>query len=238
MTEPTSSDSNEPRGMPVFVTVAICTRNRASSLEAAVKSVIPQITSETELLILDNASTDDTAKMGEQFAQTHPKVRIWREERLGIGFARNAALQQARGQYVLFFDDDEVAEPDWLAKYIDFLRAPPAASIACVGGPYLPDLERPPPSWINSRHAFFDLGGSRRALTGKTSPAAGNCAYHRKIALQVGGFAIDLPRCEDSDIPLGFFRLCPVRIVELWKVLQPRHARLTPGGAQIVAQQQ
>src|SRR5439155_1780679 len=68
MTEPTSSDSNEPRGVRVFVTVAVCTRNRAGSLEAAVKSVIPQLTSETELLIIDNASTDDTPKMGEQFA--------------------------------------------------------------------------------------------------------------------------------------------------------------------------
>src|SRR3989442_13237277 len=80
-----------------LITVAVCTRNRCSSLKAAVESVIPQLTSETELLIIDNGSTDDTAKISQQFAQTRPNVRIWREERSGIAFARNAALEQARG---------------------------------------------------------------------------------------------------------------------------------------------
>src|SRR5882762_5472150 len=181
-----------------LITVAICTRNRPASLEAAVRSVIPQLTFETELLIIDNRSTDDTGAVCKRLAQAHTNVRIWREERSGIAFARNAALEQARGEYVLFFDDDELAEPGWLANYIEFLRAPPSSKVACVGGPYLPDLEHPPPSWMNSRHASFDLGGSRRALTGKTTPAGGNCAYHRTIALQAGGFATDLPRCEDS----------------------------------------
>src|SRR5438477_12601315 len=102
MIEESSANINAPkaigRGPSLLITVAVCTRNRASSLEAAVKSVIPQLTCETELLIIDNASTDDTPKIAEQFAKTHSMVRIWREERLGISFARNAALQQAAGE--------------------------------------------------------------------------------------------------------------------------------------------
>jgi len=203
MTEPGAANAqafNTDRQISLLITVAICTRNRASSFKVAAESVIPQLTPEAELLIIDNASTDDTPKISEQFVQARPNVRVWREQRSGIPFARNAALQQARGDYVLFFDDDELAEPDWLANYIDFLRTPPTSRLGCVGGPYLPDLEHPPPSWMNSRHANFDLGGGRRALTDKATPAGGNCAYDRKIALQLGGFATDLPRCEDSEL--------------------------------------
>jgi len=197
MTEPTSSDSNEPRGVRVFVTVAVCTRNRAGSLEAAVKSVIPQLTSETELLIIDNASTDDTPKMGEQFARTHPNVRIWREERLGVAFARNAALREARGEYVLFFDDDELADSDWLATYLAFLRET-RTTLGAVGGASL--REEPAPDWVHHSFGQVDLGGESRRLTTKATPGAGNCAYHRNRALTLGGFDPALFRAEDSDL--------------------------------------
>src|SRR3954465_15115605 len=159
MNEPTGGNAADRkaqrRDAPVFITVAICTRNRASSLQSAAKSVLPQLTAQTELLIIDNGSTDETLSASKQLAQTHPNVRVYREQRAGIAFARNAALEQAAGEYVLFFDDDEFAEPEWFATYHDFLTAPPSPKVACVGGPYLPDPEHPAPSWMNCRHASF-----------------------------------------------------------------------------------
>src|SRR5947199_8692791 len=108
------------RALSLLITVAICTRNRCKSLEAAVNSVIPQLTPETELLIVDNGSTDDTPKLSSRFAAATENIRVGREDELGISRARNAALQQAHGKYVLFFDDDERAEPGWLAAYFEF----------------------------------------------------------------------------------------------------------------------
>src|SRR2546426_8522794 len=104
-------------GPDPLVTVAICTRNRAAFLEKAVHSVLRQITDNTEVLIVDNASTDETPKMAAQLAATNSCVTVCRENELGLSAARNTALVKARGKYVIFLDDDAVAEQGWLEAY-------------------------------------------------------------------------------------------------------------------------
>src|SRR5712691_580177 len=94
---------------PPLVTVAICTRNRAPFLEQAVRSVLAQIHDDTEILIVDNASTDETPRVAAALAATNGCVTVRRELSPGIIIARNAALANARGHFVLFLDDDEVA---------------------------------------------------------------------------------------------------------------------------------
>jgi len=99
-----------PRGGPL-ITVAICTHNRAAYLDEAIRSVLAQIHDDTELLVVDNASTDNTAQVVRQFASHQPPVVGIYEARPGISFARNTAFLKARGRYVLFLDDDATAEP-------------------------------------------------------------------------------------------------------------------------------
>ncbi len=185
---------------PPLFTVAICTRNRAPFLEKAVRSVLAQIHDDTEILIVDNASTDDTPRVTAALAAANRCVTVRRELSTGIVFARNAALAGARGQFVLFLDDDEMAEPGWLAAYAEFLTHAPSAQIACVGGPYIAQYESPPPAWISPSYGSFDVGGGKRALTGKTTLAGGNCAYRKEIAQRAGGFAAGLTRYEDSEL--------------------------------------
>ncbi len=185
---------------PPLVTVAICTRNRAAFLEKAVHSVLAQIHDDTEILIVDNASTDETPQVTAALVAANQCVTVRPELSPGIIFARNAALASARGQFVLFLDDDEVAEPGWVAAYAEFLTHAPSAQVACVGGPYIAQYESPPPAWLSPSYGSYDVGGGRRALTGKTSLAGGNCAYRKEIAQQAGGFAAGLMRYEDSEL--------------------------------------
>jgi len=176
-----------------LITVAICTRNRASFLEKAVRSVLPQMNETVELLIVDNASTDDTAEVAAHLAAADSRVKIWREDELGLSTARNTALRKARGQYVLFLDDDATAEPGWLAAYRDFLSAPPSEKIAVVGGPMYPDYEVPPPKWINVQ-VMGRPGGSPKCISHKDGPWGCNSAYCRDLALAVGMFDTRLGR--------------------------------------------
>src|SRR5260221_6299281 len=185
---------------PPLVTVAICTRNRAPFLEKAVSSVLAQIHDDTEILIVDNASTDETPRVTAALAAANRCVSVRRELSPGIVFARNAALASARGQFALFLDDDEVAEPGWLAAYAEFLRHAPSAQVACVGGPYIAQYETPPPAWLSPSYGSYEVGGGRRALTGKTNLASGNCAYRTDNALRAGGVAAGLVRYEDSEL--------------------------------------
>ena len=182
-----------------LITVAICTRNRAASLARAIQSVLPQLGDFAELLVVDNGSTDNTPTFLESVKDS--RVTIISESAPGISYARNRALAEARGNFVLFFDDDEAAAPNWLNTYRDFLINPPP-NLGAVGGPYVADFEVPPPNWINEGFGAYNLGSERKELFGPATPAAGNCAYLRNAARAAGGFATDLLRSEDSELNL------------------------------------
>ena len=175
----------------VLITVAICTRNRASFLEKAVGSVLPQMTGETELLIVDNASMDNTAEVATRLAANHSRVKVWREEELGLSAARNAALLRAHGRWVIFLDDDAVVEDGWLDAYRRFFSAPPAKRIAVVGGRVLMDYEAPPPGWMNAI-VKFDLGSESKRIPGSAGPWGCNIAYLSQAAIEAGKFNTDL----------------------------------------------
>jgi glycosyltransferase involved in cell wall biosynthesis len=183
-----------------LITVAICTRNRVRLLKRAVESVLPQMTDETELLIVDNASTDETPEVAARLAADNSRLTVCRENEIGISAARNTVLKKARGQYVLFFDDDEMADAGWLQAYMNFFRNPPSSRVGCVGGPYIAQQEVPPPAWMNPNYGGFDLGGGQRILTCGSNLSGGNCAYPRTLACHFGGFDSSLPRHEDSDL--------------------------------------
>jgi len=197
----TDNPKKNPQASGPLITVAICTRNRAALLEKAARSVLPQMTSDAELLIVDNASTDNTPAVAAQLAKANPRVKVVRVEELGISVARNAALKMACGQFVLFFDDDETAEADWLAAYQRFLSAPPSEKIAVVGGAVFNEFVVPPPKWINSS-ATFNRGDAPKCLSYRDSLYGGNAAYRREAALAVGMFDTQLGRGEDSDLML------------------------------------
>jgi glycosyltransferase involved in cell wall biosynthesis len=178
-------------------------------LKRAVESVLRQmIHADDELLIVDNASTDDTPQVAAGLAAGHPQIRVWREEELGLSAARNAALRRARGRFVLFLDDDAMAQPGWLAAYQQFLSRPPSQKIAVAGGAVFPDFEIPPPKWVNP-DVGFNLGDSAKCLPYRDSPWGGNSAYQREAALAAGLFDTRLGRKgekmlsrEESDLNL------------------------------------
>jgi glycosyltransferase involved in cell wall biosynthesis len=147
------------------LTVAICTRNRASSIQKTLHSLtkldIPPDTM-WELLIIDNGSTDNTAVMVDGFKDRLPVRRI-HEPKAGLSNARNRAVEAACGSYLLWTDDDVLLEPGWLAAYAEAFRAHPEAAV--FGGKILPVLAPPTPKWftealslLGSPLAFRDLG--------------------------------------------------------------------------------
>lgn len=102
---------------PVTVSIIICTRNRASDLLCTLQSIqglrVPQeITA--ELIIVDNASTDETRSVVSSFDNSMHPPRYVYEEKPGLSRARNAGLANARGQIILFTDDDIRVPSDWV----------------------------------------------------------------------------------------------------------------------------
>jgi glycosyltransferase involved in cell wall biosynthesis len=180
----------------VPVTIVVCTRDRSALLARALDSLLPQTEQPNEILVVDNApATSETADLvRDRYAG---RVRYVLEPRPGLSFARNCGARWARGQAVAFFDDDAVADRDWLAELVAGLTD----DVAVVSGQILP-LELDTPAQL----CFEDLGGytsgftalrhsQREPLQQALYPytalrygAGGNILYRRFVLAALGGF--------------------------------------------------
>lgn len=129
----------------MIVTIAICTLNRAESLRLTLASLAamrmpPGI--EWEIVVVDNGSTDHTSRM----LREHGGVIHVYEPQRGISNARNRAVEVARGDYIIWTDDDVIVDPNWLTAYLEAFRRWPDAAV--FGGKIVPKYEGTPPKWI------------------------------------------------------------------------------------------
>ncbi|KAA2285368.1 glycosyltransferase [Arenimonas fontis] len=96
-------------GAAPLVTVAIATYNRASYLRDCIRSVLMQTVQDFEIVIVDDGSTDYTEDAVRSFAD--PRIRYFRQENQGVSVARNRALAEARAQFIVVQDDDDIMLP-------------------------------------------------------------------------------------------------------------------------------
>jgi glycosyltransferase involved in cell wall biosynthesis len=185
--------------MSVAYTVALCTHNHADRLERTLADMatLRPPRRAWELLVIDNGCTDATP----QLLQRHRwpdgwAVRVVREEKLGLSNARNRAVADALGEYLIFMDDDETPDPDWLCAYERLIdrHAPDA-----FGGRIRVLFEDDRPAWLRDELLGF-LGEVNRAdevvpLTGPhTSFYGGNFGFRRDVCERVGLFDSALGR--------------------------------------------
>jgi len=106
-----------PERIPV-VSIIIPTYNRANLLKGAIKSVLKQTFPNFEIIIVDDASSDQTREIIEHLNEPCIKY-IQHNKNMGVCAARNTGLAQARGDYIAFLDSDDEWMPDKLQKQID-----------------------------------------------------------------------------------------------------------------------
>ncbi|WP_333835362.1 glycosyltransferase [Rubrimonas sp.] len=188
-----------------FVSVVVCTRNRAELLEKALLSLADQDIGPDghEILLVDNASTDATPEVARRLSARLP-LRYLREERIGLCIARNRGWRAARGEIVAYFDDDAVAEPGWLAAIRDVFRRDDAGKIGIVGGPVVPIWLGPRPDWLEDPIAcsltIVDWGKVEKAITDLDREwlVGANMAIPHRVLEEVDGFHPSLDRIGDN----------------------------------------
>jgi glycosyltransferase involved in cell wall biosynthesis len=115
------------------VSVIIPTYNRAHLLSRAIKSVLNQTFQGFEIIIVDDASTDDTDKLVASFHDSRIRY-IRHEKKYGGGAARNSAIKQAQGDYIAFLDSDDEWLPEKLEKQMKFFEnAPTTLGLVSTG---------------------------------------------------------------------------------------------------------
>jgi GT2 family glycosyltransferase len=111
---------------PPAVSIILPTFNRARFLPQALESIKAQTFTDWELIVVDDGSTDNTRELVEELTRGWPQlVRYHQQENQGAYGARNTGLELAAGEYVAFFDSDDVWLPHHLADCVTALRANP-----------------------------------------------------------------------------------------------------------------
>jgi glucosyl-dolichyl phosphate glucuronosyltransferase len=173
------------------VSVIIATCGRPEFLLDCVASILRNDYQDFEIIIVDQAR-DRTlqAALKQRFTGEHKLVYVVLDE-ANLSLARNAGLEHARGEIIVFSDDDAEVEPGWLAAYVAAFEACGAQPMV-VGGRLDPLWLGPRPPWLPERKEYllgiYDRHDGLILMPEPDLPIGANFAVHRKVVDAVGGF--------------------------------------------------
>ena len=196
-----------------FISVVVCTRDRADRLEACLRHLARQEYPRFEIVVVDNAPTSDAVRDLVEARKGRAKYRYVVEQRGGLSWARNAGIAAASGDVIAFLDDDEEPDGHWLAGIAGgFARGD---DIGCVTGMILPArLDTQIQEWFECSGGHSKGRGFSPAVFSRQDPqsplfplppfgAGGNMAFRREALARIGGFDVAMgagtPACASED---------------------------------------
>ena len=104
-----------------LISIIIPVYNVEHCIEKCLKSIVKQTFDNFEAIFIDDGSPDKSGEICDEFAKYDSRIRVIHKENGGVGSARNAGLDEARGTWVVFVDSDDWCEADYL---LDFVNLP------------------------------------------------------------------------------------------------------------------
>ncbi|AXA35552.1 MAG: glycosyltransferase [Candidatus Hydrogenedentota bacterium] len=161
----------------IQLSIIILTRNRLDILRECIAALLPHTAPGDEILICDTGSNDGTVAW---LSTLPPPVRftVVPDSKADFATARNFAVQEAKGSWIAFTDDDCIPAHDWIARIKHNLT-----HFQAVGGPVLPGKLYAYPRWWSGEFAWT-IGMSPRGLVRRQDdcyPATANLAAHRHL---------------------------------------------------------
>ncbi len=179
---------------PLRLTVAIPTYNRATFLRQTLAGLARQEypADRFEIVVVDNNSTDATKEIVREFATRNPAPRYVVEPEQGLDHARNRAIAEARGEIIVFADDDILMQPDWLAQLTAPLEADTEGRIGAVGGEVIPVFPDGLPAWVAEWHRPLRFRADAGPIPNQ--PMGANLAFPKWVFERLGVFDTTLDR--------------------------------------------
>jgi glycosyltransferase involved in cell wall biosynthesis len=190
--------------MPTW-SVIIPARNEAEILPALLQALQAQTRRPDEIIVVDNASSDDTARVAASLG-----ARVLHCPRKGVAHARQMGLEAARGEWIASTDADSQPETGWLAA----LEAAIQSNTVALYGPmqFLPLRGKVGPVGARLSGVGYRAFLGMMAALGQPNCAGANMAFSRTAALLAGGYP-EVEAREDIVLGLALKRLGAVRYV-------------------------
>ncbi|MFT5663260.1 MAG: glycosyltransferase involved in cell wall biosynthesis [Gammaproteobacteria bacterium] len=200
------------------VTIGVTTYNAEDSIRDALQSVFGQTAPIAQVLVIDDCSTDSTMSVLEEYAG-RPGFEVYQNEtNSGVAVSRNEIVQRAKGDFIVFFDDDDISDPKRVEAQVERIveyecEFADGAPVICHtarlqiypdGGQRL----EPTMGQTRGRLAPFGLPVARRALMGEPlKDGYGSCATcsqagRTEVYREIDGFDARLRRCGDFEFAI------------------------------------
>jgi glycosyltransferase involved in cell wall biosynthesis len=187
------------------LSVVIPTLNRADLLALTLDRIANQTVArdQYEILAVDNGSSDQTRSVLEQKSRSYSNLRTFSQLKRGAAATRNVGIRNARGEVVLFIDDDILAEPKLVESHLQYHAKHPRASI--IGAVTAP--------WEKAKDPFLRYLRDRGifnpySITGGPLDFSyyhtGNVSTARSVLMEAGGFNEEFFIYGMEDIELGY----------------------------------
>jgi GT2 family glycosyltransferase len=190
----------------MIISVVIPTHNRCDLLKRALLSVSAQTLLPTDIVVIDDGSTDDTAAM---IRAEFPAVRYYHQENQGVSSARNLGIQHATGDWIAFLDSDDEWLPEKLTHQQAALTAKPDSLICHTEEQWIRNGVRVNPA----KHYAKTSGWIFNECLPLCAISPSTVIIHRSIFATIGLFDTELPACEDYDLWLRITAHYPVLLI-------------------------
>ena len=229
-----------------LVTCAFSSYNAAETIKNALNSAFNQTYKNKEFLLVDDSSKDHTLSIVKKINKDkHNIIRIFRNKRnLGIAEVRNQLIKYSKGEFIVFFDDDDYSYPERIKKQVDFIlryeakhKIPLSLSPICYANRKIIYSSR---KELTCKSIYYDvknlsnIDGALALLSAKRinksarSGSTATCTLcARKITLEnIGGFNKKLRRYEDLDLAIKAL-LCNISLISVDNNLIDQFFRIT-----------
>ncbi len=195
-----------------FFSVIIPTYNRWPLVGEAIESVLAQSFTSYEILVVDDGSTDESARL---INDRYPKMRLITQTNRGVSAARNAGIRMAGARWLAFLDSDDLWTRNKLERQHDFILADPSVRALHTDEIWRRNGRRVNPHKKHRKTGSFENDDELfRRSVGMCLVSPSSVVIHREVFDNVGLFDEDLPVCEDYDMWLRIMTRYPIHYLD------------------------
>jgi glycosyltransferase involved in cell wall biosynthesis len=193
-------DTNtKPAEIDPKVSVVICTYNRAQYLPQAIESVLVQSFQDFELIVVDDASKDNTQTVMEKYISNNKVRYIKNSKNLGLGKNRVESTREARGEYIAILDSDDYwVDVNKISKQVDFLDKNKNVGVVGTFGKIVNDKN----DVIGNLEYKTNNQDIRKKILSYHQFLHSSVLFRKDAFIELGGYDETLSPAEDFDLIL------------------------------------